>query len=90
MLNLVGIQVPGPQEGPLIQNLQERIRLIAGARTDRRGYSNLPDKVYKDCLNCQRRRACDEVAMVRGKLPDFSRLEPARAPRARRRKAARA
>ena len=29
----------------------------------------LPDKIYKDCLNCPRLHACDEVAMVRGELP---------------------
>jgi amino-acid N-acetyltransferase len=29
----------------------------------------LPDKMYKDCLNCPRLHACDEVAMVRGELP---------------------
>ena len=45
----------------------------------------LPDKVYKDCLDCRHREHCDEVAMVRGRLPDFSRLEPraARRPRLR-------
>ena len=30
----------------------------------------LPDKIYKDCLNCPRLHACDEVAMVRGELPN--------------------
>ncbi|MDP9268376.1 MAG: N-acetyltransferase [Acidobacteriota bacterium] len=29
----------------------------------------LPDKIYKDCLNCPRLHACDEIAMVRGELP---------------------
>jgi len=33
---------------------------------------NLPDKIYKDCLNCPRLHACDEVAMIRGELPDYS------------------
>jgi amino-acid N-acetyltransferase len=29
----------------------------------------LPDKIYKDCLNCPRLHACDEIAMVRGEVP---------------------
>lgn len=29
----------------------------------------LPDKLYKDCRRCARRHACDEIAMVRGRLP---------------------
>ncbi|MEO7030668.1 MAG: GNAT family N-acetyltransferase [Acidobacteriaceae bacterium] len=29
----------------------------------------LPDKIYKDCQTCPRLYACDEVAMVRGPLP---------------------
>lgn len=36
----------------------------------------LPDKIYKDCVNCPRRHACDEIAMVRGELPHMSILEP--------------
>jgi len=32
----------------------------------------LPDKIYKDCMNCPRLHACDEVAMVRGELPHFA------------------
>lgn len=36
----------------------------------------LPDKIYKDCLNCPRQHACDEIAMVRGELPKISVLEP--------------
>lgn len=35
----------------------------------------LPDKFYKDCRSCTRRNDCDEVAMVRGRLPSFSVLE---------------
>jgi amino-acid N-acetyltransferase len=46
----------------------------------------LPDKVYKDCLQCARRVRCDEVAMIRGRLPSVARLDPARAPRMRRRR----
>ena len=38
-----------------------------GFRMARR--EELPDKIYKDCLNCPRLHACDEVAMVRGELP---------------------
>lgn len=45
----------------------------------------LPDKVYKDCVNCPRLNDCDEIAMIRGKLPDLSRLEPRRPRRKRRR-----
>jgi amino-acid N-acetyltransferase len=30
----------------------------------------LPDKIYKDCIRCPRFCACDEIAMVRGQLPD--------------------
>lgn len=32
----------------------------------------LPDKIYKDCMNCPKLHACDEVAMVRGELPSFA------------------
>ncbi len=39
---------------------------------------DLPDKIYKDCHVCPRFHNCDEVAMVRGKLPTFAILpEPA-------------
>ena len=30
---------------------------------------DLPDKIYKDCIHCPRSCACDEVAMVSGKIP---------------------
>jgi len=33
---------------------------------------SLPDKIYKDCINCPKLHACDEVAMVRGEIPDYS------------------
>lgn len=36
----------------------------------------LPDKIYKDCINCPRQHACDEIAMFRGELPHLSVLEP--------------
>ncbi len=36
----------------------------------------MPDKVYKDCQNCPRLYACDEVAMVRGPLPKLAVLGP--------------
>lgn len=35
----------------------------------------LPDKIYKDCVNCPRLHACDEIAMVRGELPSFAILQ---------------
>ncbi len=38
----------------------------------------LPDKIYKDCANCPRLHACDEIAMARGVLPDTAILGPAR------------
>ncbi len=38
----------------------------------------LPDKVYKDCRNCGKRKDCDEVAMIRGRLPTFDSHEEAR------------
>ena len=38
--------------------------------------SDLPDKVFKDCQNCPRLHRCDEVAMVRGKIPRTSILGP--------------
>jgi amino-acid N-acetyltransferase len=39
---------------------------------------DLPDKIYKDCHVCPRFHNCDEVAMVRGRLPTFAILpEPA-------------
>lgn len=37
----------------------------------------LPDKIYKDCVNCPKLHACDEIAMVRGELPTFAILEDA-------------
>ncbi len=38
----------------------------------------MPDKVYKDCQNCPRLYACDEVAMVRGPLPKVAVLGPSK------------
>ena len=38
--------------------------------------SELPDKVFKDCQNCPRLHRCDEVAMVRGRIPRVSILGP--------------
>jgi amino-acid N-acetyltransferase len=32
----------------------------------------LPDKIFKDCQNCPRLHRCDEVAMVRGRIPRIS------------------
>jgi amino-acid N-acetyltransferase len=29
----------------------------------------LPDKIYKDCVHCPNLYACDEIAMVRGLIP---------------------
>jgi len=29
----------------------------------------LPDKIYKDCIHCPHLLACDEIAMVRGPIP---------------------
>ncbi len=37
---------------------------------------SLPDKAYKDCRFCPKLHACDEVAMVRGELPNFAILAP--------------
>ena len=36
----------------------------------------MPDKIYKDCQTCPRLYACDEVAMVRGPLPNEAVLGP--------------
>jgi amino-acid N-acetyltransferase len=36
----------------------------------------IPDKLYKDCHRCPRLNHCDEVAMVRGELPQFAILQP--------------
>jgi len=38
-----------------------------GFSTARR--EQLPDKIYKDCVHCPNLFACDEVAMVRGPIP---------------------
>jgi len=38
--------------------------------------ADLPDKVFKDCQTCPRLHRCDEVAMVRGKIPKMSILGP--------------
>ena len=40
--------------------------------------TTLPDKIYKDCQNCPRLYACDEVAMVRGSLPKVAVLGPSK------------
>ncbi len=50
----------------------ERFGFVAVERT------TLPDKIYKDCANCPRINACDEIAMARGVLPDIAVLGPAR------------
>jgi amino-acid N-acetyltransferase len=42
--------------------------------------TTLPDKIYKDCQNCPRLYACDEVAMVRGALPRIAVLGPTKFP----------
>lgn len=38
----------------------------------------MPDKIYKDCQTCPRLYACDEVAMVRGPLPQIAMLGPSK------------
>ena len=38
--------------------------------------SELPDKIFKDCQVCPRLHRCDEVAMVRGRIPRISILGP--------------
>ena len=42
-------------------------------RADR---DSIPDKLYKDCINCPRIDNCDEIAMYRGELPKFAILAP--------------
>lgn len=32
----------------------------------------LPDKIYKDCVHCPNLYACDEIAMVRGEIPQHT------------------
>jgi len=34
--------------------------------------ADLPDKIFKDCQMCPRLHRCDEVAMVRGRIPRMS------------------
>jgi amino-acid N-acetyltransferase len=41
----------------------------------------MPDKIYKDCQTCPRLYACDEVAMVRGPLPQIALLGPGKVQR---------
>lgn len=41
------------------------------------GRTALPDKIYKDCANCPRINACDEIAMAVGVLPEVAILGPA-------------
>ena len=38
--------------------------------------AELPDKIFKDCQSCPRLHRCDEVAMVRGRIPRMSILGP--------------
>ena len=45
-----------------------------GFRTAER--ESLPDKAYRDCQFCPKLHACDEIAMVRGELPNFAILAP--------------
>jgi amino-acid N-acetyltransferase len=40
--------------------------------------SDLPDKIYKDCLKCPKLNMCDEVAMVKGELPKMTILQLSR------------
>lgn len=40
--------------------------------------TDMPDKMYKDCQTCPRLYACDEVAMVKGPLPNVAVLGPIR------------
>ena len=47
-----------------------------GFRTAER--AAMPDKIYKDCQTCPRLYACDEVAMVRGPLPQTAVLGPSK------------
>lgn len=35
---------------------------------------DLPDKIYKDCINCPKLHACDEVAMIKGAIPKYANL----------------
>ena len=32
----------------------------------------IPDKLYKDCCVCPKLHCCDEVAMIRGELPEMA------------------
>jgi amino-acid N-acetyltransferase len=50
----------------------ERFGFRVADRTD------MPDKMYKDCQTCPRLYACDEVAMVKGPLPNIAVLGPIR------------
>ncbi len=47
-----------------------RLGFVVARRED------LPDKIYKDCVNCPKLHACDEIAMYRGELPNMAILEP--------------
>ena len=38
--------------------------------------AELPDKIFKDCRNCPRLHRCDEISMVRGRIPRMSILGP--------------
>jgi amino-acid N-acetyltransferase len=40
--------------------------------------TDLPDKIYKDCLKCPKLNACDEIAMVKGEVPKMTILQQAR------------
>ena len=42
----------------------------AERRTELSGFST--DKIFKDCQSCPRLHRCDEVAMVRGRIPRVS------------------
>ena len=42
--------------------------------------TTMPDKIYKDCRNCPRLYACDEVAMLHGPLPNTAVLGPSLLP----------
>lgn len=59
----------------LFTRLPDFFRHLGFAQVER---TALPDKIYKDCANCPRINACDEIAMARGILPEVAVLGPAR------------
>ena len=56
--------------------MRHKVYVFAHTEMATEPMQEIPDKLYKDCHRCPRQNNCDEVAMVRGELPQFAILQP--------------